>query len=185
MLDPTISDPSESPIYLSFELPIFRSSKLIEFIQFIELTARTRGHPKGPPSQIGHLRRPLAEPPWAILPPKSRPATSSFDFWAPFWSIGKRPKKHPFPEPPKISKVGPNVAFIQGLILFFEPNYVDSVPKITILVSPPKSILFFNGPLEGPGSAKQVIKSWSFEWPGASWSRPGRDLDLIFAWVLI
>ncbi len=45
VLDPTISDPSESQIFLSFELPIFQSSKLIELIQFIELTARTRGQP--------------------------------------------------------------------------------------------------------------------------------------------
>ena len=37
VLDPIISNPSES-----FELPIFKSSKLI---QFIELTARTRGQP--------------------------------------------------------------------------------------------------------------------------------------------
>ena len=119
------------------------------------------------------------------MPPRAAPRRTSIDPLAHFSPIGKRPKKHPFPEPPKISKVGPNVAFIQGLILFFEPTYVDSVPKMTILGSPSKSTFFKKGPLEGPGSAKKLLKSWSFECPAHSGERPCRDMVLRFAWVLI
>ena len=122
---------------------------------------------------------------WALLAPKSRQTTSSIDFWTPFWPIGKRPKKHNFPEPSKINEVGPNVAFIQGLILFFEHTFVDSVPKMTILGSPSKSTFFKKGPLEGPGSAQKLLKSWSFEWPAHSVERPGRDLVFRFGRVLI
>ena len=94
-------------------------------------------------------------------------------------------KKHTFPEPSKNNEVGPNVAFIQGLILFVEPTFVESVPKMTILGSPSKSTFFKKGPLGGPGSAKKLIKSWYFEWPAHSVERPGRDLVLRFARVLI
>ena len=58
------------------------------------------------------------------------------------------------PEPFKIDEVGPDVAFIQGLILFSALMNVDSVPKMTILGSPSKSTFSKNGPGEGPGSAQ-------------------------------
>ena len=119
------------------------------------------------------------------MAPKSRQTTSSIDFWTPFWPLGKRPKKHHFPEPSKINEVGPNVAFLQGKVLFFEHTFVDSVPKMMILGSPSKSTFFKKGALEGPGSAKKLKKSWSFEWPGHSGERPACDLILRFARVLI
>ena len=140
MLDPTISDPSESLIFLPFELPIFQSSKLIEFIQFRAREATPRDHPaKSDPSVD-----PSAEPPWALLAPKSRPTVSSIDFGAPFWPIGQRPKKHHFPEPSKINEVGPNVAFIQGLILFLHPLMSTRSPKWR-----------FQGPLQNPLFSKK------------------------------
>ena len=57
-----------------------------------------------------------------------------------FSQIGKRQQNHSFPEPRKIAKVGPHVAFIQGFIRISAPIYVDSVPKITILGCLPKII---------------------------------------------
>ena len=119
------------------------------------------------------------------MAPKSRQTTSSIDFWTPFGPLGKRPKKHHFPEPSKIDEVGPNVAFLQGKVLFFEHTFVDSVPKMRILVSPSKSTFFKKGALEGPGSAKKLKNNWYFELPGSISRRPGRDLVLRFAGVLI
>ena len=70
----------------------------------------------------------------------------------------KRPENHYFPEPSKIAEVGPNVAFIQGFILFSAPIHVDLVPNMMIL-GPPSEISFFHKwPLGGARFGQQLIK---------------------------
>ena len=140
------SESSELPIF-RYELPIFRTFESYNPLIF----ARAR-------PALGDLlpNRTHQRNPRALLAPKSRQTTSSIDFWTPFGPLGKRPKKHHFPEPSKIDEVGPNVAFLQGKVLFFEHTFVDSVTKMMILGSPSKSTFFQKGALEGPGSAKKL-----------------------------
>ena len=63
-----------------------------------------------------------------------------------------------FPQPSQIAKVGPNVAFIQGLILFAALLYVDSLPKMTISGVPSKIILFQKWARGGAGFGQKCIK---------------------------
>ena len=51
------------------------------FIQFIELTARTRGQPRDPDSQIGSLRTPFADLSRRCWRPFSRPRLQPSDFF--------------------------------------------------------------------------------------------------------
>ena len=75
--DLTVSSLSKSPIFsLKFRFseffdPLnFQSSEFFDFIQFIELTARTRGQPKGPDPQIGSHCRPVVAHWWSIYWPE-------------------------------------------------------------------------------------------------------------------
>ena len=64
---------SRYPVLPNFEssYPLnFRSSEFSEFIQFIELTARTRGQPKGPASQNGPFGESLPNRRGPICPPE-------------------------------------------------------------------------------------------------------------------
>ena len=94
-----------------------------------------------------------------------------------FSRIEKGPKNHSFPEPSQIAKVGPNAAFIQGLILFFAPTYVDSVPKMTISGSPSKSFFFqkraLGGTRVGQKAYKKLVDRVARALWGAPWPRPG------------
>ena len=53
-------------------------------------------------------------------------------------AIEKRPQKHKSPEPLE-KKKRPDVAFIQGLILYSALTYIDSVPKSAIWGTPQKT----------------------------------------------
>ena len=75
-----------------------------------------------------------------------------------FSRIEKGPKNNSFPEPSQIAKVGPNVAFIQGLILFAALLYVDSVPKMTIFGVPSKINFFQKCARGGAGFGQKCIK---------------------------
>ena len=69
----------------------------------------------------------------ALLGALGRSRANIQRFFGAFTAIEKQIKKQPSPEPSKITKVCPNVVFIQGLILFSALNYVASVPKMTIV----------------------------------------------------
>ena len=75
-----------------------------------------------------------------------------------FSRIEKGPKNMKFPQPSQIAKVGPNVAFIQGLILLSALIYVDSVPKMTIFGVSSKIKFFQKWARGGAGFGQKCIK---------------------------
>ena len=78
-------------------------------------------------------------------------------FFGAFAATNNQLKTHPSPEPTEIAKVGPNVAFIQGLLLFSTLLWIASMPKKT-LCGPPSILNFFQKKnLGGTGGALGAV----------------------------